>query len=583
MGNSGNHISNPSHFQQFKILCYKNILVSFRDWPILLTQTIIPLIILYVVYISEDLINKSETVNMNPLDVSINSYNEVFPNNKEIPVLSEDKILFNQTQFYFENSLPASHPANAQLNFLYHQEHQNYTYVDDNFSSDDLQDNEKLYSYKINNQNLYNPSYYNTNLTKLYIPSTYKQIDEKIVEIHQDKGFNLFDSHIQFGIGHAKNVVNKTSLKTQKNNIFAMFNSQHYHTTAGSLNLIANLEINMKNLGSFPTNSSSSSEFKLQPKITTINQPLKANATEKLTRGEIKSTGASFASAFATRLLFPLGYICSGMAIYAVKERVSKAKHVQQLTGLKIFIYWISFYAVDLVKCMLVMIPATFFIDVTDNNVFGWGYQYRYFYAYMILGCWALLPLVYIFSRFFAQPATTILALTLLTYVGGTVLAMTVVMLQMIDPANTSIPDGIHNVSIIVFPPYTFTSLVRNHYSNNESQILCQKNEMMETMCEMRKISWSEDYLAWHEPGVGRIIFILFWQGVYFFALLVSLDSWLGVVFKNLKRMYKSSVLELIFCNLSCILCFPCFLCCGKFKEVLEKNLHKILQKQKDM
>ena len=289
-------------------------------------------------------------------------------------------------------------------------------------------------------------------------------------------------------------------------------------------------------------------------------------------RGQISSGGLNFGVTFATRMLFPMAFVCAAMSIYPVKEHITKAKHVQLLTGLHPATYWAASYAVDILKCIFVISPSTALLYFSGDDVFGWGHQWIYFIFYLWLVCFGMLPLMYLFSRFFAQTATALVTLTVLSFVGGSVITITVVMMKAIM-SDDSIADGVHDFFTVSYPAYTFTSLVRLHYTNNETQRFCTKSQAMEVICETQlkdQFKYTENYLDWEEPGVGKYVLILISQGVFFYCLLVSVDTWLGRLWRSLEVQisFITKMFGILFKFLAWVFCCPCM----SIKIVLKRS-----------
>lgn len=137
-----------------------------------------------------------------------------------------------------------------------------------------------------------------------------------------------------------------------KNTIYMMFNGQHMHNVGYTVSLASTA------LLKFLLTSSGYSGDLDSARITTFNHPLRLNVTEESLLGQKSASGANMGIMYGSHFLFASCVVCALWCKYKVAEKATKAKHVQYLTGLNTFTYWVSFYLVDFVKCSIVAVPT---------------------------------------------------------------------------------------------------------------------------------------------------------------------------------------------------------------------------------
>nr|CAD7421856.1 unnamed protein product [Timema poppensis] len=101
-----------------------------------------------------------------------------------------------------------------------------------------------------------------------------------------------------------------------------------------------------------------------------------------------------------------MSFVTAFYVMFQIKERVSKSKHLQLVSGVKILIYWGTSYLWDLVTFFIV----TLWILVTMISSQEEGYStfielVRYFVVFMSFAC-GVLPLIYLFSYLYSSPST---------------------------------------------------------------------------------------------------------------------------------------------------------------------------------
>jgi hypothetical protein len=151
-----------------------------------------------------------------------------------------------------------------------------------------------------------------------------------------------------------------------KKTLYMMFNGQHIHTVASSVNTVSNA------LLKYVMAAGGASQAEIDAAvIKTYNQPMPLNATEIGKMSSNSANGENGGQNYAGDLTFMVCLIVSLFVKYKVNEDILKAKHVQSLTGMSTFTYWLSFYVVDIIKCAVFFLPAALTFAVMGDTVFS--------------------------------------------------------------------------------------------------------------------------------------------------------------------------------------------------------------------
>jgi len=121
-----------------------------------------------------------------------------------------------------------------------------------------------------------------------------------------------------------------------------------------------------------------------------------------------------FGFRMASSIVFGFGFMMAAFAVFLIKERVSKAKHLQFLSGANGISFWLSTFLWDL----FYYIMATAFIFLIwvifyhtnavkdDLKVFLTGGRLEYTILLYICYGFSQIPMTYLFSYIFQIPAS---------------------------------------------------------------------------------------------------------------------------------------------------------------------------------
>ncbi|KAK2120096.1 Phospholipid-transporting ATPase abca1 [Saguinus oedipus] len=199
-----------------------------------------------------------------------------------------------------------------------------------------------------------------------------------------------------------------TGLDT-KNNVKVWFNNKGWHAISSFLNVINNaiLRANLQK-GENPSHYG----------ITAFNHPL--NLT-KQQLSEVALMTTSVDVLVSICVIFAMSFVPASFVIFLIQERVSKAKHLQFISGVKPVIYWLSNFVWDMMYKKGKAEAVDHFYDTKHST----GYQSschtrgRNLYTMMEINTtatsvpkWSITPLMYPASFVFKIPSTAYVVLT---------------------------------------------------------------------------------------------------------------------------------------------------------------------------
>lgn len=208
----------------------------------------------------------------------------------------------------------------------------------------------------------------------------------------------------------------------------AWFNNQPYHVPPLTLNLIHNALL---------IHRTGDSEYRL----TVINHPLPFDDFSKL-NNDASSSSLGFQVGF--NISFGMAFLAASFVIFlgksffliefvliffllilnlffslTVKERVTKAKHLQFVSGVHFVTFWLANGFWDFINFLIPCagILMTFLCFKEDGFISG-EQQSRFILVFFLYG-WAMLPLMYLLSFLFSIPATGFTRVTMFNIFTG--------------------------------------------------------------------------------------------------------------------------------------------------------------------
>lgn len=178
--------------------------------------------------------------------------------------------------------------------------------------------------------------------------------------------------------------------------IVAWFNNQPMHTTALSLTLIHNAMIK----------STLGHEYSIH--VTNFPLPFRIESTVSLLM-----MAQNMGFQLATNISFSMSFIASFYIMFYVKERVSKAKLLQYVSGLNVSTLWITSlifdYGTFVLNCIVIILTLAVFQEdgwsTVDELMPG-------FVTLLVFG-FAMLPISFLASHLFEIPSTGFVRMTI--------------------------------------------------------------------------------------------------------------------------------------------------------------------------
>ena len=186
-------------------------------------------------------------------------------------------------------------------------------------------------------------------------------------------------------------------------NLTSFFNNQGFHTPAVSIAMIANALLQMV------TNSSSSN-------LQVTNYPLPRSIQDKINDEATKET-TGFTIAF--NIVFGMAFLASSFTLFLIKERSTKAKHLQFSSGVNSFTFWPATFCWDLINYLVPAVCLLITLLAFNIDAFVDGSNLAHVALLLVLYGFATLPFMYLWSFLFTVPSTGYVWITMFNILSG--------------------------------------------------------------------------------------------------------------------------------------------------------------------
>ncbi|XP_064211531.1 phospholipid-transporting ATPase ABCA3 isoform X2 [Tribolium castaneum] len=284
----------------------------------------------------------------------------------------------------------------------------------------------------------------------------------------------------------------------------AWFNGDPYHSTSLSLSLVLNTVYKSK--------------FGEKKTLNFINHPLPLSKEAELNNMQFNL----MVYQIAMELGYGMAFVASFYILFYIRERVSKSKHLQFVSGVNAFVFWGTAFLCDLITYLITVIFVLITFAVLQEDGFKTTDEIGRITLVLVYFGFFVLPFVYLTSYLFSIPSSGFSRMMLLGAVSGIVgiTAMQVLEIEALGVLYVARP--LHWVLLFV-PFYTVAKGAYDVGSISTLRDVCLKNgASYEQACAANSMCCNIDnYYSFDTPGIGRNIVISFLMSFILFAVLL--------------------------------------------------------------
>ncbi|XP_073522622.1 phospholipid-transporting ATPase ABCA1 isoform X2 [Phyllobates terribilis] len=280
-----------------------------------------------------------------------------------------------------------------------------------------------------------------------------------------------------------------------KDNVKVWFNNKGWHAIGSFLNVMNNAILRSR----LPEGKDPAKYG-----ITAFNHPLNLTK-EQLSEVALMTTSVDVLVSIC--VIFAMSFVPASFVVFLIQERVSKAKHLQCISGVKPVIYWLANFVWDMCNYI---VPATLVIIIFicfQQDSYVSSSNLPVLALLLLLYGWSITPLMYPASFLFKIPSTAYVVLTSVNlFIGINGSVATFVLELFTNNKLNNINDILKSV-LLIFP----------HFCLGRGLIDMVKNQAMAEALERFGENRFVSPMSW--DLVGRNLFAMAVEGAVFFVI----------------------------------------------------------------
>ncbi|XP_035276766.1 retinal-specific phospholipid-transporting ATPase ABCA4-like isoform X2 [Anguilla anguilla] len=296
-------------------------------------------------------------------------------------------------------------------------------------------------------------------------------------------------------------------------NVKVWYNNKGWHAMVSFLN-VANNAILRANL---PPNANPA-----EYGITAINHPLNLTK-EQLSEVTVLTTSVD--AVVAICVIFAMSFVPASFVLYLIQERVTKAKHLQFVSGVSPLVYWVTNFFWDMINYSISTAMVVGIFVAFDKKCYTSPTNLPALVALLLLYGWSVTPMMYPMSYLFNIPSTAYVSLSCINlFIGINSSAITFI-LELFENNRALLQfNDILKKGLLIFP----------HFCLGRGLIDMAMNQAVTDVYARFGEEYSKDPFRW--DFVGKNMAFMAAEGVVYFILTILiqyrffLDHWLSEV-----------------------------------------------------
>nr|XP_056723638.1 phospholipid-transporting ATPase ABCA7 [Euleptes europaea] len=240
--------------------------------------------------------------------------------------------------------------------------------------------------------------------------------------------------------------------------------------------------------------------------IMVINHPLNLTK-EQLSEAALMATSVDVLVSIC--VMFALSFVPASFVLFLIEERVSKAKHLQIVSGMKPGVYWLGNFAWDMCNYLVPAVLVVLIFICFQQKSYVSPANLPTLILLLLLYGWSITPLMYPASFFFSVPSTAYVALTCINLFIGINGSVATFVLELFTDKKLNDINVILKKVFLVFP----------HFCLGRGLIDMVKNQAMADAFERFGDKHFISPLSW--DLAGKNIFAMAVEGVIFFIFTI--------------------------------------------------------------
>ncbi|XP_026050131.1 ATP-binding cassette sub-family A member 1 isoform X1 [Astatotilapia calliptera] len=243
--------------------------------------------------------------------------------------------------------------------------------------------------------------------------------------------------------------------------------------------------------------------------ITAYNHPLNLTK-EQLTEVAMMTTSVDVLVSIC--VIFAMSFVPASFVLFLIEERVSKAKHLQFVSGVKPILYWLANFTWDMLNYTIPAIMVVLIFISFQQQSYVSETNLPALILLLLFYGWSITPLMYPASFVFTVPSTAYVFLTSINLFIGINGSIATFVLELFVDEYLNEVNRILKKVFLIFP----------HFCLGRGLIDMAKNQAMVDAFKRLGTKPSLDPLQW--DFVGKNLFAMAVEGVVFFIFTILLQ-----------------------------------------------------------
>nr|XP_054506141.1 phospholipid-transporting ATPase ABCA7 [Agelaius phoeniceus] len=285
-----------------------------------------------------------------------------------------------------------------------------------------------------------------------------------------------------------------------RRNIKVWFNNKGWHAMVSFLNVASNGLLRARlPPGADPARFG----------ITATNHPLNLTK-EQLSEAALMATSVDVLVSIC--VIFAMSFVPASFVVFLIEERVSKAKHLQFVSGMKPITYWLGNFAWDMCNYLVPALLVILIFLCFQQESYVSSANLPSLVLLLLLYGWSITPLMYPASFLFSIPSTAYVALTCINLFIGINGSVATFVLELFVDQNLNDINRVLKKVFLIFP----------HFCLGRGLIDMVKNQAMADAFERFGDKRFVSPLSWELAG--KNMFAMAIEGVVFFLFTLLLQ-----------------------------------------------------------
>ncbi|RMC00946.1 hypothetical protein DUI87_22633 [Hirundo rustica rustica] len=243
--------------------------------------------------------------------------------------------------------------------------------------------------------------------------------------------------------------------------------------------------------------------------ITAANHPLNLTK-EQLSEAALMATSVDVLVSIC--VIFAMSFIPASFVVFLIEERVSKAKHLQFVSGMKPITYWLGNFAWDMCNYLVPALLVILIFLCFQQESYVSSANLPSLVLLLLLYGWSITPLMYPASFLFSIPSTAYVALTCINLFIGINGSVATFVLELFVDQNLNDINRVLKKVFLIFP----------HFCLGRGLIDMVKNQAMADAFERFGDKRFVSPLSWELAG--KNMFAMAIEGIVFFLFTLLLQ-----------------------------------------------------------